>query len=275
MSALMQRAVPVLLLAMALVPLYYKYTALSEPSDSRTWVSTKAAANASAAADAATEEEVSGWMAFMTQSPHLFLLSLWSSSIIVRALFIVSLLINARRLFNATALPRGPSLTHWAGAILAHRGYRSEAQQNGQLVSAVSSRTGTPRTSRRSSRAGLPSAGAPTPPVISSSRRSSRDETAINPIVAAAAATLFEKTFGAPVSPAPSPTAATGASAPFSQSDSNLLASRRRSSSGAGLSSGLPPLAPSPSTATATFGLSPRPPSAPMDANNYNIPENR
>lgn len=273
MSALMQRAVPVLLLAMALVPLYYKYTALSEPSDSRTWVSTKAPANASAAAE---QEEMSGWMAFMTQSPHLFLLSLWSSSIIVRALFIVSLLINARRLFNATALPRGPSLTHWAGAVLAHRGYRSEAQQNGQIVSAVSSRTGTPRTSRRSSRAGLPSAGAPTPPVISSSRRSSRDETAINPIVAAAAATLFEKTFGAPVSPAPSPTAASGApAAPFSQSDSNLLASRRRSSSGAGLSSGLPPLAPSPSTATATFGLSPRPPSAPMDANNYNIPENR
>lgn len=229
---------PLLAGLLALLAAYNKYAAAG--TIAADWVSSKQTNHA--AAPAADES----WLAYLSQSPHVLLFSLWSGSLLFRALFVFALLSNARRLFDACKLPRGPSLTHWAGAILAHRGYRSEAQQSGVLMPKLGSRPG----SRRGSRAGQV---APTLP-----RKGSRDEILVNPMVAEAAATLIERTIG------------TGAVTPRAADGTPKSLTRRISSSGL-----------SPSTSSSNLraglglGLPPRAPSAPvLDAANYNIPEN-
>jgi glycerophosphoryl diester phosphodiesterase len=293
----LERLLPLLLGAVALFAVYQKFSALGAAAAEPQWVSSSTAGAAGEAAtttaaaaavspnampcvqaDATSSEEMT-WFEFFTQPPPLFLLSLWTGSVVFRALFIVTLVLNARRLFDATKLARGPSLTHWAGAVIAHRGYRSEAQQLGQLVAGPVRGDYTPQSkgssrqpSRRSSRA--PSdGGAPTPPV-GHSRRTSRDEPLVNPIVAAAAASLCAATIGAST-----PVSSDGVPLPFARRRSSMsgLGTPLATGSSLGFRRASPPL----STATGNSPLAwsrplaPSPPVLPLvDPSNYNIPEN-
>ena len=257
---------------LALLAAYNKYAAAG--TIAAEWVSSKqqnACASQSDTTATAADQSNQSWLSYLSQSPHLFLFSLWSSSLLFRALFLFAAVTHAPRLFHLWKLPRGPSLTHWAGAILAHRGYRSEAQQNGILMPKRDSRQG----SRRGSQV------APTPPrsrkgsrdeilvnpifasaeAAISRRKGSRDEVLVNPAVAEAAATLVERTIG------------TGAATPRTADGTPRSLARRISQ---GQSQGL-----SPSTSSSNLrsglglGLPPRVPSAPApDIGNYNIPEN-
>lgn len=74
--------------------------------------------------------------------------TLWSFALVRLVAFFGVAALVAPRVYRATRLPRTVSLTHWAGATLAHRGYRSEAQQANTIVASR-------RTSRANSAADL------------------------------------------------------------------------------------------------------------------------
>ena len=191
-----------LALVLALFAVWNKFIAASSVAPE--WVSSKPELNAEAVDRAAHHTEATLYD-YLSQNPITFFSSLYGASIFLRALMLFALVTNIGRIYNATKLERTVSLAHWAGCVLAHRGYRSEAQQFNKLIPK--------KLSRRNSRVNsgpmdpgvvaaiasmTPSSLPPLPKqragLVSSprhSRRNSRDESA-----AIASASLAAQTVG-------------------------------------------------------------------------------
>lgn len=189
-----------LALALSLFAVWNKFIAASSVAPE--WVSSKPDLN-SADVERTAHHTEAGVYDWLSQNPIAFFSSLYGASIFIRALVLGVFVANIGRLYHATKLPRAVSLTHWAGTVLAHRGYRSEAQQANKLI--------VKRVSRSNSRvssgvfdpalvvtmAGMTSTSLPPltkrmsgSNLLSHSRRGSRDESALMSAAALAAQTV-------------------------------------------------------------------------------------
>jgi len=308
---------------LVLVCIYFKFVSLT-PATNAEWVSFKTADEIARATAASTVGEVSAaglgatadsgllssLFTLFSMPPHLFLYT-----IVAQSWFQILLLIvgsrGAKNLYHRTAFKRNVSLAHWSGCVLAHRGYRSKAQETGVIlvnpsaaVATAVEETAQAALSRRGSGVGL----ARTPG--GTLRRMSRAEE-VNPLLAQA--NLTAVTVGA--SPKVSEAVARGRKLSLSTAATVVAALSRPDSPAPKLMSpplGLPPFAPrhsrgnsgggvgaglglglssgAPSSGVSipgsgsnsanglsrspSSGTMPSPPAVDEDMSNYNIPEN-